>query len=170
MGSTFKAMAGGFINWIIKFPRCYKTTIVICNKEIILARSIVMRALTLVQVWLWTWPGASLFQAFWSSTGPFFRSVQIWRENPMTPPTPLPTLAGPIRLRIRCFKVGLSKIFWGRTPTPPSYKVVTFMHVALLALFLVLATTLRAFQAFRSSVRQTPAIHIQNPANSYVLK
>ncbi len=32
------------------------------------------------------------------------------------------------------------------------------MHVALLALFLVLATTLHAFQAFWSSARQTPGI------------
>ncbi len=73
----------------------------------------------------------------------------------MTPPPPLPTLGGPKSLRIRGFKVGFTKFSGGGPPRPPSYKVLTFMHVALLALFLVLATTLRAFQAFWSSARQT---------------
>ncbi len=50
------------------------------------------------------------------------------------------------------------KIFWGRTPRHPSYHVVTFMYVALLVLFLVLATTRHTFQAFRSLARQTPVL------------
>ncbi len=51
------------------------------------------------------------------------------------PPTPPPTLGGPKSPRIRGFKVGFSKLSGGGPPHPPSYKIVTFMHVALLALF-----------------------------------
>ena len=82
-------------------------------------------------------------------------SANLMRKSYDPPPTPLPTLGGPKSLRIRDCKVGFSKFSVG-DPQTPSYRVVTFMHVALLALFFVLATTLRAFQAFWSSVRQTP--------------
>ncbi len=65
--------------------------------------------------------------------------------------------------------------FLGATPRPASYRVVTFMHVPLLALFLVLATTLRAFQAFWSSARQTPGLNViadtlENPLLKLKLK
>ena len=72
------------------------------------------------------------------------------------PPTPSPTLGEPKSLKMRGFKVSFSKFSGGGSPDPPSYKVVAFMHVALLPLFLLLATTLRTFQAFWSSARQTP--------------
>ncbi len=88
-------------------------------------------------------------------------SANLMRQYYDPPPsTPLPTLGGPKSLRIRGFKVVFFKICWGGggLPDPPSYKVVTFMHVALLALFLVLATTLRASQAFWFSARQTPVV------------
>ena len=103
------------------------------------------------------------FQTFWSSTGPYSWDQCKSDEKILWPPHPPGPSTHPWwsqKPQNTWFYSRFFRIFWGRTPRPPSYKVVTFMHVALLALILVLVTTLCAFQAFWSSARQTPAHNI----------
>ena len=84
---------------------------------------------------------------------------KILGQSPSTPP---PTLSEPKSLRIYYFKVSIFQNFLGEDPhTPLTYKDATFMHVALLAVLLDLATTLCAFQDFLSSARLTPDLYLR---------
>ena len=69
----------------------------------------------------YVYTGVSLFQAFWSSTGSYLRSVQTWWENPMTPPPPrplYPPMVVPKASEYVVLKKVFQKILWEDPQTP----------------------------------------------------